>query len=80
MVTIGKSVDCTLQLSWDIQGDVAPVQAEIHKRKRIFYLIPLEPGVFLRGRPAKPGKKYLLFHGRTFTIGQTTFTYIEKDR
>ena len=80
VVTIGKSVDCTLQLSWDIQGDVAPVQAEIHKRKRIFYLIPLEPGVFLRGRPAKPGKKYLLFHGRTFTIGQTTFTYIEKDR
>ena len=80
VVTIGKSVDCSLQLSWDIQSDVAPVQAEIRFRNQRLYLKALEPGVFLNGRPARVDKKIRLYHGRTFTIGQTTFTYIEKDR
>lgn len=80
VVTIGKSVDCSLQLSWDIQGNVAPIQAEIRLKRQTPYLIPLEPGVFLYGKPAKVNKKIRLHHGRTFTIGQTTFTYIEKDR
>ena len=80
VVSIGRSVDCALQLSWDIQGDVAPVQAEIRKGKRFCYLVPLEQGVYMRGKPLRPGKKKVLYHGRSFTIGQTTFTYVEKDR
>lgn len=80
VVTIGKSVDCSLQLSWDLQGEVAPVQAEIRMRKRSPYLIPIEPGVYMRGKKLRVNKKYRLFHGRTFTIGQTNFTYVEKDR
>lgn len=80
VVTIGKSVDCSLQLSWDIQGDVAPVQAEICIRKKRPYLIALEPGVFINKKSVKPNKKVRLYHGKTFSIGQTTFTYIEKDR
>lgn len=80
VVTIGKSVDCSLQLSWDIMSNVAPVQAEIRLIHNTPYLIPLEPGVFERGKAIQPGKKIRLYHGRTFTIGQTTFTYIEKDR
>ena len=80
VVTIGKSVDCSLQLSWDIQSNVAPVQAEIRFRKQKPYLIALEPGVFLNGKAARVNKKYRLYHGRSFVIGQTTFTYIEKDR
>ena len=80
VVTIGKSVDCSLQLSWDIQSNVAPVQAEIRFKKQKPYLIALEPGVFLNGKAARVNKKYRLYHGRSFTIGQTTFTYIEKDR
>lgn len=80
IVTIGKSVDCSLQLSWDLQSDVAPVQAEIRFRKQKPYLIALEPGVFLNGKPSRLNKRIRLYHGRSFTIGQTTFTYIEKDR
>lgn len=80
VVTIGKSVDCSLQLSWDLQGDVAPVQAEIFLKKKVPYLIALEPGVYINGSPLVEGKKVRLFHGKSFTIGQTTFTYIEKDR
>lgn len=80
IVTIGKSVDCSLQLSWDIQGDVAPVQAEIRLKMKRPYLVALEPGVFIQGKPVDANKKIRLYHGKSFTIGQTMFTYIEKDR
>ena len=79
-VTIGKSVDCSLQLSWDVQGHIAPIQAEIRLIRKVPYLIALEPGVFIRGKQLKPDRKVRLFHGKEFKIGQTTFTYIEKDR
>ena len=80
VVTLGKSVDCSLQLSWDLQSDVAPVQAEIRLKRKLPFLIALEPGVYMKGKPVVVNKKVRLYHGRSFTIGQTTFTYIEKDR
>lgn len=79
VVTIGKSVDCSLQLSWDVQSAVAPVQAEIRLVHKTPYLVALEPGVFVKGNPIRLNRKVRLFHGKSFTIGQTTFTYIEKD-
>ncbi len=80
VVTIGKSVECTLQLSWEIQRTVAPVQAEICKLRNALYLIVLEPGVYYKNRPVKVDSRILLYHGQTFSIGQTQFTYVEKDR
>lgn len=79
VVTIGKSVDCSLQLSWDVQSNVAPVQAEIRLIHKVPYLIALEPGVFIRDKQLKPSHKVRLHHGKQFIIGQTTFTYVEKD-
>ena len=69
-----------LNHSWDIQSNVAPVQAEIRFKNQVPYLIALEPGVYLGGKLARVDKKIRLYHGRVFTIGRTTFTYIEKDR
>lgn len=80
IVTIGKSVDCSLQLSWDIQSSIAPIQAEIRLMKNIPYLFALEPGVFISNKPLRINKKKRLYHGTTFVIGKTTFTYLEKDR
>ena len=80
VVTIGKSVDCSLQLSWDIQSAIAPVQAEIRLWHKNPYLVALEQGVFINGKPVRVNRKLRLYHGKTFTIGNTTFTYIEKDR
>lgn len=80
VVTIGHSVDCSLQLSWDVQSNIAPVQAEIRMIRKLPYLIAREPGVMLRGKPLKPNRKIRLYHGRQFSIGKTTFTYIEKDK
>ncbi len=78
-ITIGKSVDCDLQLSWDINGDVAPVQAEIKRHMGSLRLTALEDGVTVKDKALKPGREIWLYHGRKFTIGNTTFTYIEKD-
>lgn len=78
-VTIGKSVDCSLQLSWDVQSNIAPVQAEIRLLRKVPYLVALEPGVMLRGKQLKTGRKVRLHHGKEFAIGQTIFTYVEKD-
>ena len=79
IITIGKSVDCSIQLSWDINGHVAPVHAEIRKRIGSMRLQALEEGVTIGGKPLSAGKEIWLYHGRSFTIGNTTFTYIEKD-
>lgn len=79
-VTIGKSVDCSLQLSWDIQSNIAPMHAEIRLIHKIPYLIALEPGVSVGNRPLRVNKKIRLYHGKQFAIGNTKFTYIEKDR
>lgn len=78
-VTIGKSVDCNLQMSWDVNSAIAPVQAEILSSYGNIYLKPLEEGVFMDGKPLKVDKKIRLYHGTKFAIGQTIFTYVERD-
>ena len=78
-VTIGKSVECSLQLSWDISSELAPIQAEITMVNERLCLKALEPGVFLNGEPAHLDKEIWLRHGMSFNIGKTTFTYVEKD-
>lgn len=79
VVTIGRSVDCSLQISWDIRNNIAPVQAEIKKRGSSCILIPLEDGVLLNKKNLYPGKSVTLYNGMSFFIGDTEFTYIEKD-
>lgn len=79
VVTIGKSLNCSLQLSWDISGSVAPVHAEIRLHHNTPYLTALEEGVIVNNKSLEIGKKVWLHHGTSFTIANTTFTYIEKD-
>ena len=78
-VTIGKGVDCRLQLSWDVSEHIAPLQAEIFLHRGSVCLRALEAGVLLRGKDLAPGTIVPLYHGRKFRIGNTLFTYIEKD-
>ena len=79
VVSIGKSVDCSLQLSWDLKGHVAPVHAEITMKRGQLRLKALEDGVLLNGKPLPVDKYKNLYHGSTFQIGLTHFTYQEKD-
>ena len=79
VVTLGKSVDCSLQLSWDLRGKVAPVHAEISMYKGVPRLKALEEGVYLSGKPLKVDRYVNLHYGLRFQIGQTRFDYQERD-
>ena len=79
VVTIGKSIDCLLQMTWDVKGQVAPVHANLQYTARGIRLTALEDGVLVNGKPLQPGNSRLLFHNMKFSIGDTTFTYIERD-
>ena len=79
VVTLGKSVDCSLQLFWDLRGKVAPVHAEIAMRKGTPRLKALEDGVKLGDDPLPVDSEVTLDHGTRFQIGETVFTYQEKD-
>ena len=79
VVTIGKSLDCSIQMSWDISGSVAPVHAEIRLHHNTPYLTACEEGVIVNGKVQGIGEETWLHHGSKFTIANTTFTYIEKD-
>ena len=79
VVTIGKSIDCSLQMSWDIKGQVAPVQCEIRMVGDALRLTALEDGVVVGEKPLSVGKGIWLYHNTAFQIGDTTFTYIERD-
>lgn len=79
VVTLGRSVECSIQVTWDLNGDVAPVQAEIRFVNDTPLLYAVEDGIYSHDRMLHAGQRMWLYHGRSFTIGQTTFTYVEKD-
>lgn len=77
-VTIGKSVNCSLQMTWDF-SPIAPIQAAVYTENGKIYMQPVEDGVTVDGQPLPPDDRIRLYHGRSFTIGKTTFTFEEKD-
>ena len=79
VITMGQSVDCSIHLSWDISSNVAPVHAELFLRRSTLYIKALEKGVILNGKELEAGDSDSLSHGSHFIIGNTTFTYVEKD-
>lgn len=79
VVTIGKSIDCSLQMSWDIKGLVAPVHAELRMLPGGVRLTAVESGIKLGDTPMPPGRSVWLYHNSQFSIGDTTFTYVERD-
>jgi hypothetical protein len=79
VVTLGKSIDCSLQMSWDLKGKVAPVQAEIKMVNDALRMTALEEGVIVNNKPLDVGKGIWLYHNTSFLIGDTTFTYVERD-
>ena len=79
VVTIGKSIDCSLQMSWDIKGLVAPIHAELRMVGSGIRMKAIEDGVKVEDRPLPAGQSIWLYHNTQFTIGDTTFTYVERD-
>lgn len=78
-VTLGRSVDCSIQITWDAKNKIAPVQAEIREHHGILCLFPTEEGVMDHHGASLPAEKpYKLYHGTRFKIGDLIFTYLEK--
>jgi hypothetical protein len=80
-VTIGKSIDCILEMNWDDATNIADKQVEIYLENDRPYCKALEDGTFLsNGQMLQKNQVVLLSPGTEFTIGNTLFTYIEKDK
>lgn len=80
-VTIGKSINCVLEMNWDDAENIADKQVEIYLENDRPYCKALDNGTRLRnGQFLQKGQTILLNHGTEFTIGNTLFTYIEKDK
>lgn len=70
-------MDCNLQMSWDVNSHIAPIHAEIVSARGNIYLVACEDGVAKDTKNLAISKRVRLYHGDRFSIGQTTFTYIE---
>jgi len=79
VVSIGKSVDCSLEMSWDLSAGIGPRKAEIRMKNGILYLHALEDGIIVGRRQMKAGDSIRLYHGKKFRIGNTVFEYQERD-
>ena len=79
-VTIGKSVNASLQMTWDITSEIPPIQAKITMKQNGIYLEAEEDGIQLPSGRLQAGKRIHLYQNSQFQIGKTTFTYIEKDK
>lgn len=77
VVTIGKSINCTLQITWDLQSNIAPVHAEIRLERGVPRLYVVDGEVYFHNRTIADGKCVTLYHGDTFQIGLTHFRYLE---
>lgn len=76
-VTIGRSVDCQLHITWDATSDIAPVHAVIRQHAGVPYISPLDGTVMVGNKAIPEGKDKRLHHGMTFQIGTTVFTFVE---
>ena len=81
-VSIGRSIECVIEMNWDDSDNIADKQVEIYLENDRPYCLILADGVIVGSNnwPIKKGEIMALTHGTSFTIGKTKFTYIEKDR
>lgn len=81
-VTIGRSPHCVIEMNWDDSELIRDKQVELYIENDYPYCLALTDGTTMgpEHRPLKAGESILLVHGQTFVIGNTKFTYIEKDK
>jgi hypothetical protein len=81
-VTIGSSPNCVIEMNWDDSAEIRDKQVELYIDNEHPYCRALTEGTTFgdEQRVLKEGDSILLVHGSHFTIGNTKFTYIEKDK
>jgi len=76
VVTIGKSVDCSLQLYWDFDKKIEPIHASIKMVNGIHKLYVPDSEVFLNSVKVRPNSSKKLYYGDVIRIGSTRLTYL----
>ncbi len=81
-VTIGSSPNCVIEMNWDDSDQISEKQVELYIDNEHPFCKALTEGTTYgdEHRILKEGDTILLVHGSHFTIGNTKFTYIEKDK
>ncbi|MBR4148015.1 MAG: hypothetical protein IKU00_09065 [Bacteroidales bacterium] len=81
-VSIGSSPNCVIQMTWDPSDQIREKQVELYIDNDHPYCHALTDGTTYGNeqRVLKEGDSFMLSHGSSFTIGNTKFTYIEKDK
>lgn len=81
-VTIGSSPNCVIEMNWDDSPEIRDKQVDLFIDNEHPYCRALTEGTTYgdEQRVLKEGDSVLLVHGSHFTIGNTKFTYIEKDK
>ena len=79
-VSIGKLKTCVLYMHWDKNPNIPDRAVELRLENDRPFLTVVADGVTQEGRSMPKDTKVRLVHGMNFTIGDTTFTYIEKDK
>jgi len=81
-VTIGRSPNCVIEMNWDDSDKIQDKQVELYIDNDHPYCVALADGTVYGhdDKPLNSGESILLDHGTHFTIGNTKFTYIEKDK
>ncbi len=82
-VHIGTDNYCEININWEKSQEVAPKHVKLFINQDVGapVLVSLEKGkttLYDDRVEMAPGKEYELLNGTTFTIGSTTFQYVEK--
>ena len=80
-VTVGKSENCTISMSWDVNPSIQDVHIKLYidKKDKVPCLKVLADNMIYNGKIAKKNDEFLLKQGVKFKIGNTEFQYIENN-
>ena len=78
-VSIGRSEDATIRMSWDDHPSIKDIHVKLYfdKKNRLPCIKILSTDVTYKGIFAKINDEFLLKNGVKFTIGSTEFLYLE---
>lgn len=77
IVTIGRSVDASIQISWDKDSRISPVHASIRMYHGRPQLTTVDGDVVVNEKNLPQGKSFVMYHGDEFIIGTTRFRLVE---
>lgn len=77
IVTIGRSVDASIKMSWDRDSEISPVHASIRMYHGRPQLTAVDGDIMVNDQNLQTGQSFVMYHGDEFIIGTTRFRLVE---